>query len=167
MSVTISADKYPALSASAAGISGKRQVIYINYGTSATADSPVWTLLGGLTSNSLTISADVATAQTKSTGYWASGSVTSKQMELSAEVIMLAENEAQLAIEKFLLDNDITAAKKALQVAVVDLDSTNYLKLWIIPSSWEISASSDDMITKSLTATVVGAPVEATGFTVS
>lgn len=164
MSVTISADNYPVLAA-ATGVSGKRNVIYLNYGASATSASPVWTLLGGVTSHTLTISAEVATAQTKSTGLWAAGSITGKTAELSADIMLQRDDVAQMAIDEFMKNDDITAAKHALQVAVVDLDTKEGLKLDIVPSSWELSASSGDMLQYSLSATVVGAPVKITNFT--
>ena len=163
MAVTISKDNYPAL-ANGTGISGKRVVLYLNYGASATAEAPVWTLVGGLTTHTLSYSAEVSTSQTKSTGYWASGAVTSKSAELSAECIMLRDNEAQEAIEAFVVDDDITSAKQALNMAIVDLDTKEYMNLWVIPSSWEIAADSEDMVTKSLSATVVGTPEKKTGF---
>ena len=166
MATTISAEKYPVL-ANGTGISGKRVVLYLNYGTGASvqAGSEVWTEIGGVESHTLTINGEVSTAQTKSTGFWASGSLTSKSAELSANIIMLRDSEGQLAIEEFMTNDSITAAKKALQIAVVDLDTKEGLKLTVIPSSWEIEAASDDMIRKSLSATVVGAPEKITNFT--
>lgn len=165
MAITIDAAKYPAFDAGT-GISGKRLVMYLNYGTSATAQAPVWTLLGGLTSNSLSFSAEASSQQTKDTGYWASSSITSKSYEVSAEVIMLRDNEAQEAIEQFMVDDDITSAKKLLNIAIVDLDSKEYYDLKVAPTSWEITAESEDMITKSFSATGSGAPEKKTGFTV-
>lgn len=162
MAVTISKDNYPAL-ANGTGISGKRVVIYLNYGATASAEAPVWTLLGGLQSHTLTISGNVSSVQTKESGYWADGAMTSKSAELSAECIMKRDNEAQLAIEEYMFNDEITATK-GLQVAIVDLDTKEYVKCWIIPSSWEISAESEDLVSKSLSATVVGAPEKCTGF---
>lgn len=165
MSVTITKANYPAL-ANGTGISGKRVVLYLNYGASASADSPVWNLIGGLKSHTLTISGNVSTVQTKENGFWADGAMTSKSAELSAECIMKRDNTAQLVIEKFMFDDDITAEKGALQVAIVDLDTKDYVKAWVIPSSWETSADGEDMVQKSLSATVVGAPVKATNFVI-
>ena len=165
MSVTISAEKYPAFSAGT-GTSGKRLVMYVNYGTGATAQNPVWTLLGGCTSNSLSLSAEANSQQTKDTGYWPVTAITGKSFEVNAEVIMLRDNEAQEAIEHFLLDDDITAAKNLLNIAIVDLDTKEYYDLKVAPSSWEITAESEDLITKSLTATGSGAPEKKSGFIV-
>lgn len=167
MAITITADNYPALAADAgAGVSGKRQVIYLNYGENATPEAPVWTLLGGVSSQSLSISGNIQSVQTKETGYWAGGVMTSKTAELSADIVMKRDNEAQEAIEAFMFDDDITAAKNALMVAIVDLDTKDYYQMWIIPSSWEITADSEDMIQKNLSATVIGEPEKKTGFTV-
>ena len=165
MAVTISAAKYPEYSAGT-GISGKRLVMFLNYGTGATAQAPVWTLLGGLTSNSLSFSAEASSQQTKDSGMWPNAAITSKSYEVSAEVIMLRDNEAQEAIEQFIIDDDISNAKKLLNVAIVDLDSKEYYDLTIAPTAWEITAESEDMITKSLTATGSGAPAKKTGFVV-
>ena len=165
MAVTIDAAKYPAYSAGT-GISGKRLVMYLNYGTGATAQAPVWTLLGGLTSNSLSFSAEASSQQTKDSGMWPNAAITSKSYEVSAEVIMLRDNEAQEAIEQFIIDDEISNAKKLLNVAIVDLDSKEYYDLTVAPTAWEITAESEDMITKSLTATGSGAPAKKTGFVV-
>ena len=165
MAVTIDAAKYPEYSAGT-GISGKRLVMYLNYGTGATAANPVWTLLGGLTSNSLSFSAEASSQQTKDSGMWPNAAITSKSYEVSAEVIMLRDNEAQEAVEQFVIDDDISNAKKLLNIAIVDLDSKEYYDLTVAPTAWEITAESEDMITKSLTATGSGAPAKKTGFVV-
>lgn len=47
MAITIAKENYPSF-ASGVGVSGKRQVLYVNYGEGATKDKPVWTLLGDL-----------------------------------------------------------------------------------------------------------------------
>lgn len=163
MAVTISAAKYPEYSAGT-GISGKRLVMYLNYGTGATAVAPVWTLIGGLTSNSLSFSAEASSQQTKDSGMWPNAAITGKSYEVSAEVIMLRDNEAQEAIEQFIIDDSISNAKKLLNIAIVDLDSHEYYDLTVAPTAWEITAESEDMITKSFTATGSGAPEKKTSF---
>lgn len=167
MAVTIVKDNYPALAVTGGnGVSGKRLVIYLNYGESATAEAPVWNLLGGVTSHTWSVSGNIQTAQTKDNGYWADGVLTSKSAELSADITMKRDNIAQEAIEAFMMDDDITAAKNALMIAIVDLDTLDYTQAWVIPSSWEITAGSEDMVTKNLSATCVGAPEKKTGFVV-
>lgn len=167
MSITIAKDNYPALAVNGGnGVSGKRMVIYLNYGESATAEAPVWNLLGGVTSHTFSVSGNIQTAQTKDNGYWADGTLTSKSAELSADIVMKRDNVAQEAIEAFMMDDDITAAKNALMIAIVDLDTLDYTQAWVIPSSWEITAGSEDMIQKNLSATCVGAPEKKTGFVV-
>lgn len=166
MAITITKENYPAL-ANGTGISGKRVVLYLNYGATATAEAPKWELVGGLKSHTLSISAEVNTQQTKESGYWAKGALISKSAELSAEVVMERDDTAQAAIEAFMLDDDITAAKNALMFAIVDLDTKEYVQLWAIPTSWEISADGEDMVMKSLSATVVGNPEKKTEFTAS
>ena len=165
MSITIAKEKYPAFAAGA-GVSGKRLVMFVNYGSGATAQNPVWTLLGGCTNNALSLSAEANSQQTKDTGYWPITAITGKSFEVSAEVIMLRDNEAQAAIEEFLLDDEITAEKKLLNIAIVDLDTLEWYDLKVAPTGWEITAESEDMITKSFTATGSGAPEKKTGFVV-
>ena len=166
MAITITKDNYPAL-ANGTGISGKRVVLYLNYGATATAEAPKWELVGGLKSHTLSISAEVNTQQTKESGYWAKGAMISKSAELSCEGVMERDDTAQAAIEAFMLDDEITAAKNALMFAIVDLDTKEYVQLWAIPTSWEISADGEDMVMKSLSATVVGNPEKKTEFTAS
>jgi len=165
MSVPIAKAKYPEFAADA-GISGKRLVMFVNYGANATAENPVWEMVGGLTSNSLSISAEASSQQTKDAGYWPLSAITSKSYEINAEVIMLRDNTAQEAIEAFLLDDEITAEKQLLNIAIVDLDTKEYYNCKVAPTSWEITAESEEMITKSFTATGSGAPVKGTGFIV-
>lgn len=166
MAITITKENYPAL-ANGTGISGKRVVLYLNYGETATSQKPVWVLVGGLKSHTLSISAEVNSVQTKDTGYWASGALVSKSAELSAEVVMKRDDTAQMAIEEFMYDDNITAEKQALMFAIVDLDTKEFVQVWAIPTSWETTADGEDMIAKSLSATVVGAPEKKTAFTAS
>ena len=165
MSVVIAKEKYPEFAAGS-GISGKRLVMFVNYGSGATAENPVWNLVGGLTSNNLSLSAETNSAQTKDNGYWPISSITSKSYEVSAEVIMLRDNVAQEAIEAFMVDDEITAAKQLLNIAIVDLDTLEYYNLKVAPTAWEITAESEDMVTKSFTATGSGAPEKKSGFVV-
>ena len=165
MSITIAKEKYPAYAAGA-GVSGKRLVMFVNYGSGATAQNPVWTLLGGCTSNALSLSAEASSQQTKDTGYWPITAITSKSFEVNADVIMMRDNEAQAAVEEFMLDDDITAEKGLLNIAIVDLDTLEWYDLKVAPTSWEITAESEDMVTKSFAATGSGAPKKKTGFVV-
>lgn len=164
MAITIAKEKYPAF-AGETGISGKRQVLYVNYGENATKEAPVWNLVGGLETHTISISSEASTVQTKETGYWASGAVTSKSYELSADVIMKRDDIGQQVIEDFLYNDEITAEKGALHMAIVDLDTKEYISMKVIPTSWETTADSEDMIKKTLSATGIGAPVKKTGFT--
>lgn len=90
--------------------------------------------------------------------------MTSKTHELDAEVVMRRDNEAQKVIEEFLYDDAITAEKGALQFAIVDLDTKEYIVGKYVPTSWEKTADGEDVVSYSLKATGVGAPVKKTGF---
>lgn len=164
MSVTIAAENYPELSVQT-GVSGKRFVTYLNYGQGATEAAPKWVKLGGVSSSSFSISANTSEAQTKDSGYWAEAVITSKTAEYSADMILKRDNVAQMAIEEFMMNDDVTAEKLALMIAVVDEDTKDYTKMWIVPTSWEQTADSEDFVQYSLSATVTGKPVKATGFT--
>ena len=80
---------------------------------------------------------------------------------------MKRDDTAQMAIEEFMYDDNITAEKQALMFAIVDLDTKEFVQVWAIPTSWETTADGEDMIAKSLSATVVGAPEKKTSFAVS
>nr|DAG49942.1 MAG TPA: tail tube protein [Bacteriophage sp.] len=157
MAVTISKDKYPTLSAET-GVSGKRKVIYINYGENATEAAPVWTKLGGLTSQTTNWNAAASTQNTKDTGYWASGAVTSKSFDLSCDVMFKRDDEGQAVIDNFMLDDTITATKGALMLLIVDLDAKTGEKIKVIPTKWTEKAEAKDVITKTLTATGISSP---------
>ena len=163
MSIVITPENYPGMNI-ASGVSGKRFVTYVNYGENATETNPKWKNLGGVTSNSLNISAEANAAQTKDGGYWSESAIISKSAEYSAEMILKRDNEAQAAIDAFMYDDEITAAKNALRLAVVDLDTKDYTQFWCVPSAWEMTADSGDFVTYSLTASVTGMPVKKTGF---
>lgn len=163
MSINIVAENYPAMNISS-GVSGKRIVTYLNYGTGATEEAPVWCLLGGVNSNNLNISANTSDSQTKDNGYWGESVITSKSAEYSADMVLKRDNTAQRAIEEFMINDEITAAKQALMIAVVDLDTKDYTKMWIVPTSWEMTADSEDFVQYALSATVTGKPVKSSNF---
>ena len=165
MGVVIAKEKYPEFAAGS-GTSGKRLVMFLNYGTGATKQNPVWNLVGGLTTNNLNLAAEATSTQTKDNGFWPISTITSKSYEVNADVIMLRDNVAQEAIEAFMVDDAITAEKKLLNIAIVDLDTKDYYNLDVAPTAWEITAESEDMITKSFSATGSGAPVKSSGFIV-
>lgn len=165
MPTTIAKANYPEAPGSV-GISGKEEVIFVNYGTGATSANPIWNKVGGVIENSLNINMEVKTVQTKDSDYWAEGGIVSKSGELSASLIVKADDVGQEAIEHFVYDDDTTREKRALQLAVVNLKTLKYKKFWAAPTSWETTASSEDLLQKSLSATVLGAVENLTGFVV-
>lgn len=165
MGATIAKANFPELEV-ASGTSGKRQVLFLNYGPGATAENKVWTKVGGVKNHNFNISAEVKTEQTKDEGYWPDGGITSKSAELSAEVVVKKNNEAQAAIEHFVMDDDTTAEKNALNFAIVDLDTLDYTECWCCPTSWETTADSEDLLKKSLSAQVIGKPEQKHNFIV-
>lgn len=167
MATTIAKENYPELSAVDAGKSGKRIAAYLNYGASATYQNPKWTLFGGVTSSELSISVEVNTTQTKDSGMWAEGAISGKSAELALEYLYKPGNIAQEAVKSFVYDDDISNSKRALDVAIVDLDTKEYTRVWLIPNSLQSSAAAEDMVQDSISATVVGVPVRASNFAVS
>lgn len=157
MAVEITKEKYPAFDAET-GTSGKRRVIYINYGEGATEEEPKWILLGGVTDQTVTWGAAVSTSATKDTGYWQSGVVTGKTFAFNTSVMLKKDNEGQAVIDHFMANDEITASKKALQFAFVDLDTLEYTVVKAIPTQWQERAAANAMITKELQATGVGQP---------
>ena len=145
MAITIAKEQYPEF-AGAAGTSGKRFMLYLNYGEGATVE--------------------VQTKQTKDSGMWAEGAVTGKSFEVSDTVLMKRGDTAQKAIEAFIYDDEITAEKKALQFARVDLDTKEYRVFTCIPTSWTEKSASDGMIEYDFKATGTGQPVDKTGFVI-
>ena len=165
MAITIAKEQYSEF-AGAAGTSGKRFMLYLNYGEGATAESPKWVKLGGSESLQFTPTVDVQTKQTKDSGMWAEGAVTGKSFEVSDTVLMKRGDTAQKAIEAFIYDDEITAEKKALQFARVDLDTKEYRVFTCIPTSWAEKSASDGMVEYDFKATGTGQPVDKTGFVI-
>ena len=156
MSTNIAKANYPEAPGSV-GLSGKEEVIFVNYGENATAENPVWNKVGGVIENSLNISMEVKTVQTKDAGYWAEGGIVSKSGELSASLLVKQDDLGQEVIENFVYDDETTREKRALQLAVVNLKTLKYKKFWAAPTSWKTTATSEDLLQKNLSATVLGA----------
>lgn len=163
MAVTIAKENYPAYDeGNGSGVSGKREVLYVSYGTSGNG----WELVGGALNHNFGYSLNVEQTQTKDSGMWSEGVVVGKSATLSAEIMYKTSDLGQMVIEAFVKDDDISNSKRALKMAIVNLDSKEYTEFWCIPDSWEKTAEAEGFITKSLSAVVVGKPVEKTGFTV-
>ena len=164
MGTTITKANYPEAPSGSVGVSGKHEVLFVNYGEGATAASPKWAQVGGITNNSFNISLEVNTVQTKDTKYWAEGGIVSKSGEVSAEMICKKDDVGQLAVENFVEDDETTEEKKALQFALVRTDTLEYKTFWAAPTSFETTADSEDLIQKSFSATLLGAPDKKSGF---
>ncbi|MBQ8918791.1 MAG: hypothetical protein IJ056_01610 [Acidaminococcaceae bacterium] len=164
MATIITKANYPEAPSGSVGVSGKHEVLFVNYGQGATAASPKWEKVGGITNNSFNISLEVNTVQTKDTEYWAEGGIVSKSGEVSADMICKKDDVGQMAVENFVEDDETTKEKKALQFALVRTDTLKYKKFWAVPTSFETTADSEDLIQKSFSAQLLGAPENLTGF---
>lgn len=165
MSVSIVQNNYPAFSNNA-GVSGKRIVAFISYGASATSQNPVWNLVGGLTSLTQSLSTSTSDANTRDNGYYSESVITSKQLTISLDLIAKRDALALAVIDSFCYDDAITSSKQALDLAIVDLDTLEYTRMQVVPTSWEMTADSEDMVKYSLSATCTGNPTKATSFVV-
>lgn len=164
MAVTITKDNYPEFDGTA-GISGKRYVLYVNYGTSATGTTPKWVRVGGCEDLTFTPTVDVQTKQTKDSGMWATSSVSGKSFQVTSTILASADDQGQKVIENFIYDDDISNEKKSLQFARVNLDDKSYRVFNAIPTGFEETSKSDDLVEYSFTGTCTGKPEDKTGFT--
>lgn len=162
--IEIAKSKYPELDV-VQGQSGKRQLLYVNYGQGASKANPIWLLVGGTENAAFNIKGEVKTVSTKDTGLWATGALTGKSAELTCSCVYQENNTAQAVVEQFMLDDNISNEKKALEFALVDLDTLQYLRIVCIPSGWNRTGNSGDMVKKDLTATVIGKPEQADNWT--
>lgn len=163
MAVTITKDNYPEFDGSA-GISGKRYVLYVNYGKSATGSAPVWTRVGGCEDLTFTPTVDVQTKQTKDSGAWATSSVSGKSFQVTSKILASADDQGQKVIENFIYDDDVSNEKKSLQFARVNLDDKTYRVFNAIPTGFEETSASDDLVEYSFTGTGTGKPEDKTGW---
>lgn len=165
MSVEIVKDNYPAFNLNA-GVSGKRIVAYINYGQSATKENPKWNLVGGVTSLTQSLSTSTSSANTRDNGYWSESIITNKQLEVSIDLILKRGNLSIAIVDSFCYEDAITSEKIALDLAIVDLDTKDYTRMQVVPSSWEMTADSEDMVQYSLSATCTGEPTKESNFVI-
>lgn len=168
MSIEIAKANYPSFNADA-GVSGKRIVAYVSYGSDgspATKEAPVWNLVGGVTSITQSLSTNTSDANTRDQKYWSESIVVSKQLTISMDLILKRGSVGQQVLDFFCYDDDTTAEKQALDLAIVDLDTKEYTRMQAVPSSWEMTADSEDFVQYSLSATCTGQPTKEKNFVI-
>lgn len=163
MSVTITPENLPQFD-SAVGIPGKKRLLYVNYGTGATAATPNWTLIGGAEDFTMSPTVNTQSKTTKDSGNWSIAAPTGKSFEISSKLVAIAGDVGQNVLKSFIYDDKCTD-KNALQFAYVDVDSKDYMQFAAIPTGFEETSSAADLVEYSFKATGTGKPETKTGFT--
>ncbi len=164
MSVTITAENLPQFDG-ATGISGKKRLLYVNYGTGATAKTPKWTLVGGAEDFTMSPTVNTQSKTTKDSGGWSIAAPTGKSFEISSKLVAIANDVGQNVLKSFVYDDKCTD-KNALQFAYVDTDSKEYMQFTAVVTSFEETSAAEDLVEYSMKATGTGKPETKTGFTI-
>ncbi len=130
---------------------GKNVLVYINYGESASEASPVWTLIGGQRSASLSMTADDIDASNKSSGGWGETYAGLKSTELTMDGIINKNDEGYAALK------DAFVAGEAVDLCRYASDGTAD-RNWYNITELSDETPHDDMATFSMTAGGVGKP---------
>lgn len=137
---------------------GKNVLVYINFGEGATEVAPVWTLIGGQRSASLSMTADDIDASNKASGGWGETYPGTKSTELSMDGIINTNDEGYAALK------DAFVKGEAVDLCRYATDGTAD-RNWYNITELSDETPHDDMATFSLTAGGVGAPHFYTGLT--
>lgn len=135
---------------------GKNVLVYINFGENATEASPVWTLVGGQRSASLSMKADDIDATNKASGGWGETYAGLKSTELTMDGIINKNDEGYAALK------DAFVKGEAVDLCRYATDGTAD-RNWYNITELSDETPHDDMATFSMTAGGVGAPHFYTG----
>lgn len=135
---------------------GKNVLVYINFGENATEAAPVWTLIGGQRSASLSMTADDIDATNKASGGWGETYAGIKSTELSMDGIINKNDEGYAALK------DAFVKGEAVDLCRYATDGTAD-RNWYNITELSDETPHDDMATFSLTAGGVGKPKFYTG----
>lgn len=130
---------------------GKNVLVYINFGEGATEASPVWTLIGGQRSASLSMTADDIDASNKASSGWGETYAGTKSTELSMDGIINTADEGYAALK------DAFVKGEAVDLCRYATDGTAD-RNWYNISELSDETPHDDMATFSMTAGGVGKP---------
>lgn len=130
---------------------GKNVLVYINFGENATEASPVWTLVGGQRSASLSMTADGIDATNKASGGWGETYAGLKSTELTMDGIINKNDEGYAALK------DAFVKGEAVDLCRYATDGTAD-RNWYNITELSDETPHDDMATFSMTAGGVGAP---------
>lgn len=135
---------------------GKNVLVYINFGENATEAAPVWTLIGGQRSASLSMTADDIDATNKASGGWGETYAGIKSTELSMDGIINKNDEGYAALK------DAFVKGEAVDLCRYATDGTAD-RNWYNITELSDETPHDDMATFSMTAGGVGKPKFYTG----
>lgn len=142
------ASKYPASDKSTA-VAGKKFLLYVAY------DSK-WNLVGGLRDNGLNISQESIDASCKDSDGWGESIAGTRSWESGTEIVVKTENEGDAIIEEWVLSEALQEEVPALKFAFVNVIDKTYYSGFGVVNSYELSASYDDVMTKSISITGTG-----------
>lgn len=132
-------------------LEGKNVLIFLNFGASATFAQPVWALLGGQRSASLSISADEIDVSDKTSGGWGETTQGIKSTELSIDGVTLPGNAVLKEFKAAFF------AGEAVDVLRWAKDGTSE-RNWYNITEFSDEAPHDDAVTFSFTLKGCGQP---------
>ena len=135
---------------------GKNVLVYINFGEGATEAAPVWTLIGGQRSASLSMTADDIDASNKASSGWGETYAGTRSTELSMDGIINKQDEGYAALK------DAFVKGEAVDLCRYATDGTAD-RNWYNITELSDETPHDDMATFSLTAGGAGKPKFYTG----
>ena len=130
---------------------GKNVLVYINYGEGATEAAPVWTLIGGQRSASLSMTADDIDATNKTSGGWGETYAGIKSTTLSIDGIIRNADDGYGALKDAYIDGE------AVDICRFATDGTAE-RNWYNITELSCEAPYNDMATFSVTLGGVGEP---------
>ena len=137
---------------------GKNVLLYINYGEGATESAPVWTLIGGQRSASLSMTADDIDATNKGSDGWGEVYAGIKSTQLSFEGIINKNDDGYAALK------DAYIKGEAVDLCRYATDGTAE-RNWYNITELSDEAPYNDMATFSCSAGGVGKPRFYSGLT--
>ena len=135
---------------------GKNVLVYINFGEGATEAAPVWTLIGGQRSASLSMTADDIDASNKASSGWGETYAGTRSTELSMDGIINKQDEGYAALK------DAFVKGEAVDLCRYATDGTAD-RNWYNITELSDETPHDDMATFNLTAGGAGKPKFYTG----
>ncbi len=135
---------------------GKEVLLYINFGTGATYDTPKWALIGGQTTADLDMSADSIDATNKTSGGWGETYAGNKSTELDLEGVLCKSDEAYAALRDAFTKGELVDLCRYKADGTADRN-------WYSITDLSDETPHDDVATFKIKANGAGKPVFYTG----